>query len=41
LALGLVGYPVIKALSGRKHEVSLTMWGLAVLLVGYFVIRYS
>jgi AGZA family xanthine/uracil permease-like MFS transporter len=41
LAMGLVSYPVIKALAGKRNEVSLTMWILAVLLVGYFVIRYS
>ncbi|UCG84856.1 MAG: NCS2 family permease [Gemmatimonadota bacterium] len=41
LALGLVAYPVIKGLSRRGHEVSWTMWVLAVVLVGYFVIRYS
>ncbi|KPJ88892.1 MAG: hypothetical protein AMS18_13020 [Gemmatimonas sp. SG8_17] len=41
LALGLVAYPVIKALSGRRHQVSWTMWALAALLLGYFVIRYS
>lgn len=37
LSLGLVAYPAIKLLAGRRREVSWTMVGLAVLLVGYFV----
>jgi len=36
LALGLVSYPLIKALSGRARDVSWTMWVLAVMLVLYF-----
>jgi len=41
LALGLISYPVIKALGGKPREVSGTMWLLAALLAVYFVVRYS
>ena len=41
LALGLISYPVIKALGGRPRDVSVTMWLLAALLAAYFLVRYS
>jgi AGZA family xanthine/uracil permease-like MFS transporter len=37
LALGLISYPIIKLLSGRWREVHWLMYGLAALLVVYFV----
>jgi AGZA family xanthine/uracil permease-like MFS transporter len=36
LAMGLVSYPILKALSGRARDVSWTMWVLAIMLVLYF-----
>jgi len=41
LALGLISYPVIKALGGKPKEVSGTMWLLAAMLAVYFVVRYT
>jgi AGZA family xanthine/uracil permease-like MFS transporter len=38
LALGLVSYPIIKALSGRLKDVTWAMWILALVLVLYFVL---
>ncbi len=37
LALGLVSYPIVKALGGKAREVTWTMWLLAGVLVLYFV----
>ncbi len=37
IVLGLVTYPVVKALSGRACGVRWSMWALALLLVLYFV----
>jgi len=41
LAMGLVSYPILKALSGKARDVSWTMWVLAVMLVLYFVLVRS
>lgn len=41
LALGLISYPIIKLLSGRRRDVNLLMVILAVLLVAYFVLLRS
>lgn len=38
LALGFVSYPLIKLLAGRGREVSVVMYALAVVLVGYFLL---
>lgn len=37
LALGFISYPIIKLFSGRGREVSWLMYGLAIVLVLYFV----
>jgi adenine/guanine/hypoxanthine permease len=37
LSLGLVSYPVLKAVSGRRREVGWTMWVLAGAVLAYFV----
>jgi AGZA family xanthine/uracil permease-like MFS transporter len=41
LALGLISYPIIKVLSGKGRDVSWLMYGLAVVLTGYFVVVRS
>ena len=41
LALGLISYPIIKLLSGRRRDVNVLMVVLAVLLVAYFVLLRS
>ena len=37
IALGLVTYPVVKSLGGKRRDVSAGMWLLAALLVVYYV----
>jgi len=37
LALGLISYPIIKLFSGKAREVGLLTYGLALLLLGYFL----
>ena len=37
LALGFISYPLIKLFSGRGRDVSVLMYGLAVLLLVYFI----
>ena len=41
LALGLISYPLVKLLSGRRRDVSLLMLVLAALLIAYFVLLRS
>jgi AGZA family xanthine/uracil permease-like MFS transporter len=41
IALGLITYPVVKALGGKRTEVGLGMWLLAALLLLYFVLVRS
>lgn len=41
LALGLISYPIIKLLSGKRRDVNLLMVTLAVLLIAYFVLIRS
>ena len=41
LALGLISYPIIKLLSGRRRDVNLLMVIMAVLLIAYFVLLRS
>jgi AGZA family xanthine/uracil permease-like MFS transporter len=38
LALGFISHPIIKLLSGRGKEISLPMYGLAILLLAYFLL---
>ena len=38
LAMGFVTYPVIKALAGKRRQVSWLMVTLAVVLLGYFIL---
>ena len=38
LALGFIAYPVIKLLSGRGRDVGWLIYGMAVVLVLYFVL---
>ena len=37
LTLGFISYPIIKLLSGRGREVGVLMYGLAAVLVCYFL----
>lgn len=37
LTMGFISYPLIKLLSGKGKEVSLLMYGLAILLIAYFI----
>ena len=37
LTMGFISYPLIKLLSGKGREVNLLMYGLAVLLIAYFI----
>ena len=37
LTMGFISYPLIKLLSGKGKEVNLLMYGLAVLLIAYFI----
>lgn len=37
LTMGFISYPLIKLLSGKWKEVNLLMYGLAVLLIAYFI----
>lgn len=37
LALGLIGYPIIKLLAGQRRDVKWTMYLLALVLLAYFV----
>jgi len=41
LTMGLVSYPVIKLFSGKGKEVNLFMYGLAILLIFYFILVRS
>jgi len=41
LALGFIGYPIIKFFSGRGREVGWLTYGLALLVLAYFVFLRS
>ena len=38
LALGFISYPVVKVLTGRGRQIGMMSYGIAVLLVIYFVL---
>jgi AGZA family xanthine/uracil permease-like MFS transporter len=37
LTMGFISYPIIKLFSGKGREVSLLMYGLAIILIAYFI----
>ncbi len=41
LALGFIGYPIIKGFSGRRRDVSALMWIMGAVLLAYFVLLRS